>query len=514
MQLRDFEKYYEDGSSFRLNSDVLELIDASHEFLKEFSKDKIIYGINTGFGPMAQYKIDPADQVQLQYNLVRSHSSGQGNHLDEHDVRAVMLCRINTLSLGHSGVSQGVILQLQNYIQHNICPVIPEHGSVGASGDLVQLAHLALGLIGEGKCTYKGELREVKDVLEELNLKPLELKLRDGLALINGTSCMTGIGMINIMHASNLLNWATVVGAIINELVEAYDDSFSQELNRVKKHVGQNKIAAAMRESLVDSKRIRKREQHLFQSDKHGEVIPIKEKVQEYYSFRCIPQVLGPIYDEIANARRILEEEISSANDNPIIDLEKKNVYHGGNFHGDYVAYEMDKLKIGITKLSMLCERQLNYLLNDKLNDRFPPFLNLGKLGFNFGVQGIQFTATSTTAENQTLSFPMSIHSISNNNDNQDIVSMGTNAANMCRRVIENAYQVLAIESLAIAQAIDYIDSDQTLSSNTRKFHKMVREFVKPLKDDRYMAEEIEKLTAHLKKEKAFVSVSEQMILK
>jgi histidine ammonia-lyase len=507
MQLQDFEKYYADGSAFEVSAAVLELIDTSHEFLKKFSKDKIIYGINTGFGPMAQYKIDANDQIQLQYNLVRSHATGQGSSLSPEDIRAVMLCRINTLSLGHSGVSRGVITQLETYIKHNICPLIPEHGSVGASGDLVQLAHLALGLIGEGKCHYKGQVCEVKDVLSELKLAPLDLQLRDGLALINGTSCMTGIGMINIMHAQNLLNWSTVVGAIINELVEAYDDSFSEELNRVKKHKGQNKVAAAMRNCLADSKRIRKREDHLFESSKHQDVIPIKEKVQEYYSFRCIPQVLGPIADEIDNARKILEEEISSANDNPIIDLEKQSVYHGGNFHGDYVAYEMDKLKIGMAKLSMLCERQLNYLLNDKLNDRFPPFLNLGKLGFNFGVQGIQFTATSTTAENQTLSFPMSIHSISNNNDNQDIVSMGTNAANMCRKVIENAYQVLAIESLAIAQAIDYIDTESTLSENTRKFYKMVRQFIPQLKDDRYMAEEITVLTNHLKQQKAYVAV-------
>lgn len=507
MQLRDFEQYYKDGSAFGVEPEVLKLIDNSHNFLKQFSKDKIIYGINTGFGPMAQYKIDPSDQIQLQYNLVRSHATGQGDSLSPEDIRAVMLCRINTLSLGHSGVSRGVITQLEAYIQHNICPIIPEHGSVGASGDLVQLAHLGLGLIGEGKCFYKGSTRQVEDVLKELDLAPLQLQLRDGLALINGTSCMSGIGMINILHAQNLLNWSTVIGAIINELVEAYDDSFSKELNGVKKHKGQNKVAAAMRACLDSSTRIRKREEHLFASSVHEDVIPIKEKVQEYYSFRCIPQILGPIYDEIENAKSVLEEEISSANDNPIIDLEKKSVYHGGNFHGDYIAYEMDKLKIGITKLTMLCERQLNYLLNDKLNDRFPPFLNLGKLGFNFGVQGIQFTATSTTAENQTLSFPMSVHSISNNNDNQDIVSMGTNAANMCRKVIENAYQVMAIESLAVAQAIDYINADATLSDKTRQFHKMIRNFVAPLKDDRFMADEITALTDHLKKEKAFIAV-------
>ncbi len=507
MQLLDFEKFFETGSSFEVPEEVIARVEASHDFLLKFSKDKVIYGINTGFGPMAQYKIDAQDQIQLQYNLIRSHATGQGTPISTKDVRAVMLCRYNTLSLGYSGVSRGVIEQLGAYIKNDLCPIIPEHGSVGASGDLVQLAHLALGLIGEGKCAYKGAVRPVSEVLEELNLQPLELKLRDGLALINGTSCMTGIGMINIKHAHNLINWSTLVGSIINELVEAYDDSFSEELNRVKRHRGQNKVAKAMRSSLADSKRIRKRENHLFASVSSEKVIPIKEKVQEYYSFRCIPQVLGPVHDEICNAEKILVEEISSANDNPIIDIEKQNVYHGGNFHGDYVAYEMDKLKIGITKLSMLCERQLNYLLNEKLNDRFPAFLNLGKLGLNFGVQGIQFTATSTTAENQTLSFPMSIHSISNNNDNQDIVSMGTNAANMCRKVIENSFQVLAIESIAIAQAIDYIDVDHTLSENTLKFRKMIRNFVAPIKEDRFLAEEIANLTEHLKKEKAFVSI-------
>ncbi|AEV32217.1 HAL/PAL/TAL family ammonia-lyase [Owenweeksia hongkongensis] len=507
MQLKDFEKFFDSGASFSVSDDTFALVEKSHQFLTDFSKDKIIYGINTGFGPMAQYKISKGDQEQLQYNLVRSHATGQGLKLDDEYVRAVMLCRINTLSLGHSGVSLGVIKQLETYIQNDICPVIPEHGSVGASGDLVQLAHLALGLIGEGKCSYKGNVRPVADVLNELNLEPLKLSLRDGLALINGTSCMSGIGMINLLHSTNLLSWTTLTGAIINELVEAYDDSFSKELNQVKKHRGQNQIAAAMRASLSDSKRIRKREDHLFKTDTGGDVIPNKEKVQEYYSFRCIPQVLGPIYDSIKNAKSILEEEISSANDNPIIDLEKQNVYHGGNFHGDYVAYEMDKLKIGITKLSMLCERQLNYLMNHQLNDRFPPFMNLGKLGLNFGVQGVQFTATSTTAENQTLSFPMSVHSIPNNNDNQDIVSMGSNAALMAKKVIDNSFQVLAIEAVAIAQAIDYIDEKEKLSANTLKFHKMIRNFVGTIKDDRFLAEEIAQLTNHLQGTKSFLQV-------
>jgi histidine ammonia-lyase len=208
------------------------------------------------------------------------------------------------------------------------------------------------------------------------------------------------------------------------------------------------------------------------------------DKVQEYYSLRCVPQILGPVYDALYEVQQVLENEVNSANDNPVIDHEKEMVYHGGNFHGDYVALAMDKLKIVMTKLTMLSERQLNYLLNDKLNQKLSPFINLGKLGLNFGLQGMQFTATSTTAENQTLSFPMYLHSISNNNDNQDIVSMGCNAALMTKRVIDNAYDVLAIQSLALAQAIDYLQCHARLSSLTAKFYNDIRTISNPIIED------------------------------
>ncbi|HBL80169.1 MAG TPA: histidine ammonia-lyase, partial [Aequorivita sp.] len=191
----------------------------------------------------------------------------------------------------------------------------------------------------------------------------------------------------------------------------------------------------------------------------------VVEKVQEYYSLRCVPQILGPVLDTLNSVEKILIEEVNSANDNPIVDVEKRNVYHGGNFHGDYVSLEMDKLKIVVAKMTMLAERQLNYLLNSKLNDILPPFVNLGKLGLNFGMQGVQFTATSTTAESQMLSNPMYVHSIPNNNDNQDIVSMGTNAALITKKVIENAFEVVAIELITIIQAIEYLKVQDSVSS-------------------------------------------------
>jgi len=222
----------------------------------------------------------------------------------------------------------------------------------------------------------------------------------------------------------------------------------------------------------------------LYNNDKTIEVEVFKHKVQEYYSLRCVPQVLGPILDTILYAIHVLTNEVNSTSDNPIIDGEHHNVYHGGNFHGDYVALEMDKLKIGITKLSMLAERQLNYLMNPKLNEKLPPFVNLGKLGLNLGMQGVQFTAVSTVAENQTLSFPMYLHSITNNNDNQDIVSMGTNAALLTKKVIDNAYQVIAIEIISILQAIDFLEIKERLSSYSRSKYEDLRLIVPKFTED------------------------------
>jgi len=229
----------------------------------------------------------------------------------------------------------------------------------------------------------------------------------------------------------------------------------------------------------------RKRAHHLYTNN--SDVKVFEEKVQEYYSLRCVPQILGPVLDTLNDVERVLIEEVNSANDNPIVDVKKKHVYHGGNFHGDYVSLEMDKLKIVVTKMSMLAERQLNYLMNSKLNDILPPFVNLGELGLNFGMQGVQFTATSTTAENQMLSNPMYVHSIPNNNDNQDIVSMGTNAALITKRVIENAYEVMAIEMITIVQAIEYLKVQDKVSSKTKMRYDAIRKIVPPFKEDLVM---------------------------
>ncbi|MGN6640790.1 MAG: HAL/PAL/TAL family ammonia-lyase [Mucilaginibacter sp.] len=474
LSLDDFSKLIFEHDKVELDEAALNKVDVNFQFLKKFSSNKLIYGINTGFGPMAQYKVSEENILLLQYNLIRSHSSGSGKPIPAQLSRALTVARLNSFMQAYSGVHTDVVKLLRDMLNHNISPCTYEHGGVGASGDLVQLAHLGLTLIGEGEVWFEGEIYPAIEIFNRFNIKPLSIHIREGLAILNGTSAMTGIGLTNVIKAKKLLNWAVLLSAMINEIVQAFDDHYSHELNIVKHHKGQNTVAAMMRDILKDSKMIRDRSEHLYNPDNLDQEV-FEDKVQEYYSLRCVTQVLGPIYDTINQAEAVLVNELNSVNDNPVIDHENHNIFHGGNFHGDYVSLEMDKLKIAITKLSMLCERQLNYLLNNKLNQKFPPFVNLGILGFNFGMQGMQFTATSTVAENQTLSFPMYVHSIPNNNDNQDIVSMGCNAALMTKRVIDNSFEVLSIHLVTILQAMDYLDCHDDLSSVSKSVYDKVR---------------------------------------
>ncbi len=500
IDINQLKAYCIDKKLFEISSELKSRLSKSFNFLETFSSDKIIYGINTGFGPMVQFKIDDDKLNQLQYNLIRSHSTGVGNVLDAENARAVVLARLSNFLQGNSGVSDDVVRVLIDFLNKDIIPEIFEHGGVGASGDLVQLAQLALNLIGEGFVYIDGKRVPANEALKEKNVAPLKVKLRDGLGLINGTSCMTGISAINLIYAYKLMNWSVASSVIINEIVEAYDDSFSEGLNEVKHHKGQQKIAAQMRNFLSDSKLIKSREE-LFTDNEIADKKEFEKKIQEYYSIRCIPQILGPILETLDYAKNIVEDELNSTNDNPVVSVARENVFHGGNFHGDYISLEMDKVRIVITKLTMLAERQLNFILNSKINKLFPPFLNLETLGLNFGVQGMQFTATSTTAESQMLSNSMYVHSISNNNDNQDIVSMGTNSALLTKKVIENGFQVMSIHLAAICQAIDILSSEkrEKLSSKTNEVYALIRKDFPTIRQDVPQFENIKKLVNSLK---------------
>ena len=475
-------------------------IEDCFRFLQQFSHDKIIYGINTGFGPMAQWRVSDDHLRDLQYNIIRSHATGMGEPLGDFFVRAAMLARVGSFAQCKSGVHPELVDLLTEFINRGIYPFIPKHGSVGASGDLVQLAHIALCLIGEGKVHYNGVWRPTKEVLDECGLKPMDIHIREGLSCTNGTSVMTGISAVNLLDAERLLHWATVAAVWMNEIAGSYDDLMAAPLNKCRRHDGQIRIAAQMRELSQGSKRLQKRENKLY-DEGHKDVQVFHDKVQAYYSLRCAPQILGPIADTLAYSRQIIEEELNAASDNPIVDPVTKNVYHGGNFHGDYISLEADKMKIAMVRLAMVSERQLNYLCHDRINGILPPFLNMGTLGLNYGIQACQFTATSTTAECQTLAMPNYVHSIPNNNDNQDIVSMGTNSAELCTQVIDNCYQVLAILYLAMAQAVDCLGIAEQLAPATRAQYNAVRQITPAIIDDTPHYEDLANIEKYLRNE-------------
>ncbi len=477
------------------NETIAKIEDCFH-FLEDFCKDKVIYGINTGFGPMAQWRVDDKYLNELQYNIIRSHSTGTGAPLPDIYVKAAMIARVGTFLQAKSGIHPELVLLLQEFINRGIYPFIPEHGSVGASGDLVQLAHIALTLIGEGKVHYKGEWRNSKEVLDENGLKPFKLRIREGLSATNGTSVMTGIALVNQYYAEILLDWATLASVWMNEIASSYDDMMAVELNSCRRQNGQQIIASRMRELAKGSNRLKKREHELYTADNKSEVF--EHKVQAYYSLRCTPQILGPIYDTLAQSRQVLNNEVNSACDNPIVDPVSKNVYHGGNFHGDYISLEQDKMKIAMVRLAMTAERQLNYLFHDRINGILPPFLNLGTLGLNYGMQACQFTATSTTAECQTLAMPNYVHSIPNNNDNQDIVSMGTNTALLCKKVIENTLQVTSILFIALAQAVDCLKISDKLSPAVKEQYDKIRSIVPVFIEDTPFYDEIKSIEKYL----------------
>lgn len=496
LELTDIEKILFFGGKVSLTAQDRLAIEKCYEFLKTFSANKVIYGINTGFGPMAQYRISDDSLTELQYNIIRSHSCGAGAPLDPLYVKSAMVARLATFVAGKSGVHPSLPDLLAAFINNDIIPYIPSHGSVGASGDLVQLAHLALCLIGEGKVYYKGELTDASVAMEACSLQPLGIYIREGLAVTNGTGVMTGIGLVNLIHAKRLLKWGVAASVLMNEIAASYDDFMSEVISAVKHHPGQRTIAAWMRTLSEGGVRLQKRESVLYNAQTENY---FTHKVQPYYSLRCVPQILGPVVDELEQTEQVLIRELNSADDNPIVDPDTGNVYHGGNFHGDYVSFQMDKLKIAVTKMTMLAERQLNYLCNDKINEILPPFLNKMVLGLNYGLQAAQFTATSTTAESQTLSNSMYVHSIPNNNDNQDVVSMGTNSALIARHVISNGFQVMAIHWMALAQAVDCLGIAEELAPETQKLYKEVRAITPVVTTDRPLYQDIEQVVNYIR---------------
>ncbi len=478
-----------------IDDEALARCRASRQFLEaKINARDIIYGVNTSFGPMCN-KIINEDQIEtLQRNLIRSHAAGLGDPIEPYITTAIMLIRLNTLVKGYSGVRVELLFLLREMINKGVAPYIPECGSVGASGDLIHLAHLALAIIGEGEAYYQGRLMNAKIALEKAGLEPLTLSYKEGLALINGTAAMTGLGAFALFHARQLLNVACVTAAFAMEIFGGIDDAFDKDLHAVKPHIGQKEIAQTIRRLFAGSRNITPRpdvRKNVRDQEVAGStVFETNVNVQDVYSIRCTPQILSPVKEALDYAIGIVECEANSVNDNPIIFADKEKILHGGNFHGQSIAFAMDMLSIATSTLCNLCERRINKLLDPKLNEGLPEHLIPGEIGLTMGFMGAQYLATSTTAENRNLAAPMSVNSISCNASNQDVVSMGTVAARKALRVIRNAKHVVTLEVLADLQALSFRGADK-LGVATGNIYALLAEHFTPYDDQRIFHEDL-----------------------
>ncbi len=461
-----------------LDEKSLDRCRASRDFLEESIKDKkIIYGVNTSFGPMCNKIINDREIEKLQDNLILSHAAGLGAPILPYIALGILVVRLNTLLKGHSGVRVRLLEQIRDYVNNDLAPYIPECGSVGASGDLIHLAHMSLAIIGKGNVYLKRQLVTATKAIEQIGLKPLKLSYKEGLALTNGTAAMTGIAAFTLFGAKKLLNIACVNAAFAIEIFGGIDDAFDEDLHLVKPHPGQISVAGQIKKLYKGTRNITKREDMHDQIRKqNGSDIPVFEttiNVQDVYSIRCTPQILAPVKEAVDYAVKTIETEANSTNDNPIIIAEKKKILHGGNFHGQSISFAMDSLCIAMSTLCNLSERRTNKLLDKNLNEGLPEHLIPGEPGLTMGFMGAQYLATSTTAENRNLANPMSVNSISCNATNQDVVSMGTIAARKAFRLVSNAKHIVTLEILADLQALSFRNTAK-MGYGTRKIYEIL----------------------------------------
>ena len=443
--------------------------------------DRVAYAITTGVGKLSDVRIH-GDQIrELQVNLVRSHSVGVGEPLTVAETRAMMLLRANSLAKGYSGVRPVVIDTICEMLNRGVTPFVPSQGSVGASGDLAPLAHLALALIGEGECVDdKGTRIASADALKRAQIKLLVLQAKEAVSLINGTQAMLGVGTLALLAAETLVDSADVIGGLSCDALKGTDTAFDERIHKARPHSGQMKSAANLRHMLEGSQ-IR---------ESHREC----GRVQDAYSLRCIPQVHGAVRDTLAHCREVFEIEANSAVDNPLVivaDAKKGegNIISGGNFHGQPIAFVLDFLGIALSALAGISERRLERLVNPALSEGLPPFLAPGA-GLNSGFMMPQVVAAALVSENKVLAHPASVDSITTSGNKEDYVSMGMTAAIKLKKIVENTRNVLAIEAMAAAQALDfYLHADQPLKPSKRgqAAHAAIRSVCPTMEKDRVM---------------------------
>ena len=444
--------------------------------------DGVYYGINTGFGDLCNVHISAEDVEKLQENLIRSHCVGVGKMLSEEQVRATMIIRINTLIQGNSGIRLEAVQLLVEFLNRGIHPCVPSQGSVGSSGDLAPLAHMALPLIGEGEVMYKGEEVETLVALRAEKLEPLKLKSKEGLALINGTAVMCGVGVLALLDAERLVKMADIAGMMSLDALKGVDAFAREEIHKMRPHPGQMASAENMRKLLKGS----------------GILSEYRDsgKVQDAYSLRCMPQVHGASRDTFRHVRSVMEIEINSVTDNPLIVTESGEILSGGNFHGQPVAFAMDFLGIAIAEVANIAESRVSRLINSRYSD-LPAFL-IKDSGLNSGFMVAQYTIAALVSENKVLCHPASVDSIPTCAGQEDHVSMGTIAARQAAEIVANVTNVIAIEFLAATQGLDFLDPLRS-SEALEAVRKVIRSEVKHLKSDRRLSLDVAKVVQMVK---------------
>jgi histidine ammonia-lyase len=441
---------------------------------------KVVYGINTGFGKFSDVPIDQNDVRELQINLIRSHACGVGEPFPKIVSKVMLLLRANALLKGYSGIRPLVIERLLEFFNKDIIPVIPQQGSLGASGDLAPLSHLVLPLVGEGEVFYQGKRLSAGEVLFLEGLTPLTLEAKEGLALINGTQAMTAMGVVGYLEAENLAYQSELIASMTMEGLKGITDAFAEEIHIARGYKQQVDTAARIRGYLKDSKL----------TTRQGEI-----RVQDAYSLRCIPQVHGASWQALDYIKEKLEIEMNAATDNPLIFHDGDMVVSGGNFHGQPIAFAMDFMKIAVAELANISERRIERLVNPQLND-LPPFLS-PEPGLQSGAMILQYSAASLVSENKTLAHPASVDSIPSSANQEDHVSMGTIGSRHAYQIIQNARRVMAIELLCSMQAVEYRGVDH-MASATRALFENARQVAPSIVKDRIFSTDIEALASWL----------------
>ncbi|MGG3572181.1 histidine ammonia-lyase [Bacillus gobiensis] len=469
-------------ASVQIKDEAWTKIDGSRAVIDSHLKmGKVMYGVNTGFGKLSDTVISSSDTEELQLNLIRSHACGIGEPFSENVSRAMLLLRANALAKGYSGVRRETIQLLVDCINAGLYPIIPSQGSLGASGDLAPLSHLALVLVGEGEAIYKGHKMNGRAALKKAGLQPVRLKAKEGLALINGTQAMTALGTISYLEANDLAQFADAVASLTFESLRGIVDALFPETHAVRPHIEQAEVAASILSYLEGS----------LLTTKQGEL-----RVQDAYSLRCIPQVHGAIRQVLKYAEEKLLIEINSATDNPLVFTDSGQIISGGNFHGQPIAFAMDFLGIGMAELGSISERRVERLVNPQLND-LPAFLS-PRPGLESGLMIIQYAAASLVSENKTLAHPASVDSIPSSANQEDHVSMGTTAARHAYQIIENSRRILAIEAICAAQAAS-IRGPEKLAPKTKKLYENIRSIVPEITSDRSLSPDIEAMSLAIK---------------